>query len=98
MDGGSSLNIMYVETLDGLGIACSTLRPSSALFHDIIPGHQAYPLQRISLPVPFGDPFNFCTKQLHYEVVEFLGSYNAILERSCVGEEILRPGGGTHPP
>jgi hypothetical protein len=35
MDGGSDLNIMYIETFDGLGIASSTLRPSSSLFHGI---------------------------------------------------------------
>lgn len=39
MDGGSSLNIMYVETFDGLGIARSALRPSLASFHGIILGH-----------------------------------------------------------
>jgi hypothetical protein len=32
MDGGSILNIMYVETYDGLGNACSALRPSSASY------------------------------------------------------------------
>jgi hypothetical protein len=39
MDGESSLNIMYVEPFDGLGIARSTLRPSTTPFHGIIPGH-----------------------------------------------------------
>jgi hypothetical protein len=41
---GNRLDIMYIETFDGLGIARLTLRPRSMPFHGIIPGHQAYPL------------------------------------------------------
>lgn len=57
MDGHNSLNIMYIKTFDGLGITHSTLTK-----HDAIPGHQAYPLERITLPVTFDDRSNFCTK------------------------------------
>jgi hypothetical protein len=42
MDGGSDLNIMYVETFDNMGIERSALHPSSALFHDIILGLPAW--------------------------------------------------------
>jgi len=38
MDGGSGLNIMYVETFDALGIPRTDLRPSNAPFHGIILG------------------------------------------------------------
>jgi hypothetical protein len=44
MDGGSGLNIMYVETFNGLGITRSVLWSSSAPFHGIVPGHETYPL------------------------------------------------------
>jgi hypothetical protein len=64
MDGRSGINIMYVQTLDGLGITRSVLCPSLASFHAIILGHQAYPLEQISLPVTFGDPRNFCTERM----------------------------------
>jgi len=64
MDGGSGLNIMYVEILDALGNPRTSLRPSHAPFHGIIPGQQAYPLGQITLPVTFGDPSNFYTEQL----------------------------------
>jgi hypothetical protein len=64
MDGESNLNIMYVETFDGLGITRSTLHPSTVSFHGIIPGHQAYPLVWITLPVTFGNPSNFNTERL----------------------------------
>ena len=39
MDWGSGLNIMYIETFDGLRIACSVLRPSSVSFHGVTRGH-----------------------------------------------------------
>jgi hypothetical protein len=62
MDGGSGLNIMYIETFDGLGIAHSALRLISAMFHGVILGHQAYPLGQITPSITFGDSTNFCTE------------------------------------
>jgi hypothetical protein len=38
MDGGSSLNIIYAETLGLLEIDLSTIRAGAAPFHGIIPG------------------------------------------------------------
>jgi hypothetical protein len=38
MDGGSSLNIIYAETLGLLGIDLSTIRAGATPFHGIIPG------------------------------------------------------------
>ena len=42
MDGGSSLNILYVDTLDAMCIPWSKLRPAGSPFHDMILGVQAY--------------------------------------------------------
>jgi hypothetical protein len=50
-------------------------------FHGVIPGHQAYPLGWITLPITFGYRTNFRTERLEFEVVDFLGSYNTILRR-----------------
>jgi hypothetical protein len=41
MDGGSSLNILYVETLDTMGISRSKLHASISPFLGIIPGMRA---------------------------------------------------------
>jgi hypothetical protein len=41
MDGGNDLNIMYIETFDGLGIPRSARHPILVSFHGIITGHQA---------------------------------------------------------
>ena len=38
VDGGSSLNILYVDTLDAMHIPQSELRPASSPFHGMILG------------------------------------------------------------
>ena len=91
IDGGSGLNIIYVETLDALDIPRQRLRPSPSPFHGIIPGHQAYPLWQITLPDTFGDPSNFRSERLQFEVVDFAGSYHAILGRPCYAKFMAIP-------
>ena len=44
MDGGSGLNILYVDTLDTMRIPWLELRPMSSPFHSMIPRAQASPL------------------------------------------------------
>ena len=79
MDGGSGLNIMYAEMLDTMGVDRARIRPTEAPFHGIMPRKQAIPLGQIDLPVTFGDPSNYRTETLTFEVVGFYGTYHAIL-------------------
>ena len=79
MDGGSSLNIMYSETLYAMDIDRSRIRPSGAPFHGIVLGKQAVPIGQINLPVTFGDRANFRTEILNFDVVDFCGAYHVIL-------------------
>ena len=51
----------------------------SSSFHGVILGMQAYPLRQIDLPVMFGDRANFRSEVLTSKVVNFPGSYHAIL-------------------
>jgi hypothetical protein len=81
MDGGSGISVLYVSTLDKMGIPRSALRPSTAPFHGVVPGIEALPLRQIDLPVTFGDIRNFCTETLTFVVVGFSGTYHAILGR-----------------
>jgi len=81
MDGGSSLNIIYLETLDLLGIERALLQPSAGGFHGVVPGKKALPVGRIDLPVYFGTAANFRKEVLTFEVVGFRGTYNAIIGR-----------------
>ena len=79
MDGGSGLNILYVDTLDAMRIPWSELHLVGSPFHGVILGAQAYPLRQIDLPVTFGNRANFRSEVITFEVVDFLGSYHAIL-------------------
>ena len=77
MDGGSGLNILYVDTLDAMRIPLSELHLAGSPFHGVIPRAQAYPLGQIDLPIMFGNRANFPSEVLTFEVVDFLGSYHA---------------------
>jgi hypothetical protein len=81
MDGGSSLNILYVHRLRLLGIGLDQLRPSTTPFHGVAPGKRVQPLGQIDLPVWFGTPDNYRKETLTFEVVGFRGAYHAILGR-----------------
>jgi len=81
MDGGGSLNIIYLETFDLLGINGAQLQPSAGGFHGVVPGKKALPVGRIDLPVCFGTAANFRKETLTFEVVGFRGTYHAIIGR-----------------
>ncbi|XP_066316216.1 uncharacterized protein [Miscanthus floridulus] len=57
----------------------------------VILGAQAYPLEYIDLPVTFGSRANFHSEVLTFEVVDFLGSYHAILGRPCYARFVAIP-------
>jgi hypothetical protein len=83
MDGGSSLKIIYAETLGLLEIDLSMIRAGAAPFHGIIPGKHVQPLGQLDLPICFGTPSNFRRETLTFEVVGFQGTYHAVLGRPC---------------
>jgi hypothetical protein len=59
MDGGSSLNIIYAETLGLLQIDLSSIRAGAAPFHGIIPGSTSSPLGNSICPSASGLPLTF---------------------------------------
>jgi hypothetical protein len=91
MDGGSSLNIIYAETLGLLGIDLSIIRAGAAPFHGIVPGKRVLPLGQLDLPVCFGTPSNIWKETLTFEVVGFQGTYHAALGRPCYAKFIAVP-------
>ena len=91
MDGGSGLNIMYAKMLDEMGIDRTRLYPTQAPFHGIVPRTQAMPLGQIDLPITFGDPSNYRTKTLTFEVVGFPETFHAILGRPCYAKFMAVP-------
>jgi hypothetical protein len=91
MDGGSSLNIIYAETLGLLQIDLSTIRAGAVPFHGIIPGKRVQPLGQLDLPVCFGTPSNFRKETITFEVVGFRGTYHAVLGRPCYTKFMVVP-------
>jgi hypothetical protein len=91
MDGGSSLNIIYTETLGLLRIDLSSVWAGAAPFHGIISGKRVQPLGQLDLPVFFGTPSNFRRETLTFEVVGFRGTYHAVLGRPCYAKFMAVP-------
>ncbi|XP_066374957.1 uncharacterized protein [Miscanthus floridulus] len=91
MDGGSGLNILYIDTLDAMRIPRLELHLAGSPFHEVILGAQAYPLRQIDLPVMFGSRANFRSEVLTFEVVDFPRSYHAILGRPCYARFMVIP-------
>jgi hypothetical protein len=91
MDGGSSLNIIYAETLGLLRIDLSSVRTGAAPFHGIVPGKRVQPLGQLDLPVCFGTPSKFRKETLTFEVVGFRGTYHAVLGRPCYAKFMAVP-------
>ncbi|KAK1650402.1 hypothetical protein QYE76_068207 [Lolium multiflorum] len=81
MDGGASLNIMYLETLERMNLTKEHLKHSTTEFHGVVPGKKANSLGSIRLPVAFGDINNFREEMITFEVVPFKRSYHVIFGR-----------------
>jgi hypothetical protein len=71
MDGDSSLNIMYVETLTKLDLTKTQLYHSAVTFYGVVPGHQAKSLGSITLKFAFSSEENYQEEPITFEVVPF---------------------------
>jgi hypothetical protein len=81
MDGGSSLNIMYMETLIKLGLTKTQLHHSAVTFYEVVLGRQAKSLGSITLKVAFSDENNYYEEPITFEVVPFKSTYHVIFGR-----------------
>lgn len=61
MDGGSGINIIFVDTLRKMNGLVENLPRSSNTFHGIVPGKAVSPEGTIQLDVTFGDKSHFRT-------------------------------------
>jgi hypothetical protein len=91
MDGGSDLNIMYIETLDAMGISQLRNWQIGVPLNGVVPRKQAMPLRQIDLSVTFGTPSNYRMETLTFEVVRFHGAYHAILGHPSYAKFMVVP-------
>ena len=82
MDGGSSLNLLYQDTVRKMGIYPSRIKPTKTTFKGVIPGVEARCTGSITLELVFGSPDNFRSEELIFDIVPFRGGYHALLERT----------------
>ncbi|KAK1621235.1 hypothetical protein QYE76_026752 [Lolium multiflorum] len=91
IDGGSSLNLMYADTLRKMNISLANLKPTNTRFHGITPEKTSYPLGKINLDVQFGTRENYRIENLEFEVVDFPSQYHALLGRPAYARFMAVP-------
>ena len=70
IDGGSSINILYKDTMDKLGIKKRQLQSSRTVFHGIVPGLSCSPIGKSLIDVLFRDKDHFRREPVWFEVVD----------------------------
>src|SRR3989337_725614 len=83
MDGGSSLNLIYEDTVRKMGIDSSRIKPSSTTFKGVIPGVEARCTGTVILEVVFGSPENFRSEDLIFDIAPFRSGYHALLGQTA---------------
>ena len=82
MDGGSSLNLLYQDTVSKMGIDPSRIKPTKTTFKGVIPGVEASCTGSVTLEVVFGSPDNFRREKLIFDIVPFCSGYHALVGRT----------------
>ena len=83
MDGGSSLNLIYKDTVRRMGINPSRISQSNTTFEGVILGVEAYGRGSIVLEVTFGSPGNYRSEELLFTIAPFQSGYHALLGRTA---------------
>ena len=91
IDGGSSLNLMYANTLRKMNISLANLTLTDTRFHGITPEKLNSPLGKINLDVQFGTRENFRREKLEFEVLDFPSQYHALLGRPAYARFMALP-------
>ena len=86
MDGGSSLNLLYQDTVRKMGIDPSMIKPTKTTIQGVIPGVEARCTGSITLEVVFGSPNNYRTEELVFDIVPFHSNYRALLGRTAFAQ------------
>jgi hypothetical protein len=85
-DGGSSINIIYRDTMHKMGITENMLEPSRTTFHGIVPGVSCAPMGKVRVDVLFGTKENCRVENILFEVVDLASPYHALLGRPALAK------------
>ena len=81
MDGGSSLNLIYQDTIRKMGIDPTRISQRNTTCKGVIPGPEARCTGSLVLEVVFGSPDNFRSEELTFDIAPFRSGYHALLKR-----------------
>src|SRR3954470_5828971 len=91
IDGGSSINIMYKDTMLKLGITMNMPEPTKTTFHGIMPGLSCEPIGKIWVDILFDNRENCHTEAIEFEVVDLVSTYHALLGRPAMAKFMATP-------
>ena len=91
IDDGSSINILYRDTLEKLNVKTKQLTPTRTVFYDIVPGLSCAPIGKIKIDVLFGDKEHFRREAFWFEVVDLESPYHALLGRPALAKFMAVP-------
>ena len=83
MDGGSSLNLIYQDTIRKMGIDPTKIRHINTTFKGVTPGPGAHCTGSLQLEVIFSFPNNFRSENLTFHIAPFQNGYQALLGREA---------------
>ena len=83
MDGGSSLNLIYENTVRRMRINPSRISQSNTTFEGVIPGIEAHGRGSVVLEVTFGSPGNSRSEELLFTIAPFQSGYHTLLGRAA---------------
>ena len=78
VDSGSSLNLIYQDTIRRMGIDPSRINQNNATLNGVILGVIAHCWGSLVLEVTFGSPDNFRRENLLFNIAPFSNNYHAL--------------------
>jgi hypothetical protein len=84
INGGSSLNIIFTETLRKMEFNFNKMTACDEPFYGVVFGKAVYPIGHVCLPVTFGKEEKVRTYYLTFEVADFQPSHHTILGDLCL--------------
>jgi len=79
MDDGSSVNLIYQDTVRKMGVDPTKISHSNISFKGVTPGRGTRCSGSLLLEVIFGSPNNFCSEKLTFYIAPFKSVYQALL-------------------
>jgi hypothetical protein len=91
IDGGSTLDIPFHNSLTKLGLKQEDLEPYDTPFWGVLSGQTSHSLGQITLLVQFGTPNHFRVDYVNFIITDFKGTYHAILGRPALAKFMVEP-------